>query len=484
MTSPLFALFTRSVREDTRAKSTYWARAGLAAFMVVNMGIAVLARFVGGAPGLVFLQNAAWLQAVFLTISALGYFASAITEEKEEETLGLLRMTNLSPLAVLLGKSTSRLCGALLLVVAQLPFTLLAVTLGGVSSGQVFAAYATLAAYAFFLCNLAVLASVIAPRTGFAALGTGAVLLASWMGGKFWPPLAAMSPFRRLDEIFSTGFLGSPVGWQVGSNLVVGLLCFLAAWGCFEHLCAGRTESRPVGGTFLQRRFRGWFAPGRPDALAAVAWKDFHFIHGGRLAQIAKTAISAVVVLGLIAVEMWHGRNAWQTVPSKVFYLSLLWLVAEAGFAASRIYACELHDRTLSSLALLPQSLPVTLSEKVAPCWRALLPGRTLFCICVLCAILHAFGGKAELLMLIVGGGIGGAYVGTMSFLGVYLTGYLSLRMKHGALPLAVIICLGVGLLLMVPLLGWFGVPIIAVVVGLRLRSKILLRLEDLAAES
>ena len=35
-----------------------------------------------------------------------------------DETLTLLRMTNLSPLAILFGKSTSRLLGALLLLVA------------------------------------------------------------------------------------------------------------------------------------------------------------------------------------------------------------------------------------------------------------------------------------------------------------------------------------------------------------------------------
>ena len=177
MTSPLLALFTRSLREDTRSKSTYWARAGLAAFMLVVMGMAAFARATGGAPGLVFLKSAAWLQTMFLTISGLGYFGSAITEEKEDETLGLLRMTNLSPLSILLGKSTSRLCGALLLLAAQLPFTFMAVTLGGVSPRQVLAAYCTLGAYTFLLCNLALLASVIMPRTVTAAACTGGILL-------------------------------------------------------------------------------------------------------------------------------------------------------------------------------------------------------------------------------------------------------------------------------------------------------------------
>ena len=94
--------------------------------------------------------------------------------------LGLLRMTDLNPLSILLGKSTSRLCGALLLLAAQFPFTLLAVTLGGVSARQIVAAYLALGAYTFFLCNLALLASVVARRTGQAAASSASCLVVLW----------------------------------------------------------------------------------------------------------------------------------------------------------------------------------------------------------------------------------------------------------------------------------------------------------------
>ena len=267
MTSPLLAHFTRSVREDTRAKSTYWARACLAAFMLMVMGMAALSDVTSGAPGLDFLQTVAWLHLIFLTISGVGWFASAITEEKEEETLDLLCMTNLSPLSILLGKSTSRLCGALLLVVAQLPFTLLAVTLGGVSRGQVFAVYATLAAYTFFLCNLALLASVLAYRTGIASLLTAAALFAAWVAGNFVPGIAAMSPFGRLLAIFATGFAARPIGFQVVSNFVAGGVLFGVAWAVFRRFC--ETPSRGELPLATTRR-HGWFSPGRPKVGAVV----------------------------------------------------------------------------------------------------------------------------------------------------------------------------------------------------------------------
>ena len=94
-----------------------------------------------GGPGAVF-----W-------IWCYGFFATAITEEKEEGTLGLLKMAGISRVSILLGKSTSRLITAILLFLVQLPFTLLAITLGGVTLGQIFAAYWALLAYMLLVAH-------------------------------------------------------------------------------------------------------------------------------------------------------------------------------------------------------------------------------------------------------------------------------------------------------------------------------------------
>jgi len=128
---PALALFERSLRLETRSALICWSRAGLlVVILLVLYTIQSLAR-IGwyGAPGLHFLQELVWVNLVFITLAGLSYFASAITEEKEEMMLGLLRMTDLNPVAILLGKSTSRLVGALLLLLVQAPFILLAVAL-------------------------------------------------------------------------------------------------------------------------------------------------------------------------------------------------------------------------------------------------------------------------------------------------------------------------------------------------------------------
>jgi len=169
MTSPLLALFVRSLREDSRSKAVYWARSGMGAFILLVLAGFAMANTWAGSPGRTFFTEIVILQAVSITFIGLSYFASAIAEEKEEQTLGLLRMTDLNPLSILLGKSTSRLCGALLLLACQFPFTVFAVTLGGISLGQIAATYFSLGAYTFMLCNIALLGSVLARTTPRAA---------------------------------------------------------------------------------------------------------------------------------------------------------------------------------------------------------------------------------------------------------------------------------------------------------------------------
>ena len=83
------------------------------------------------------LQSLTWVNIWFITLVGVTYFSSAITEEKEERTLGLLRMADIGSGSILLGKWAPRVVGMLSLVAVQFPFTLLAITLGGVTQAQV-----------------------------------------------------------------------------------------------------------------------------------------------------------------------------------------------------------------------------------------------------------------------------------------------------------------------------------------------------------
>ena len=400
------ALFERSLRLETRSALICWSRVGLLVLILLFLIPIYSMANTGwvGAPGLAFLQEMAWANLVFITLAGLSYFASAITEEKEERMLGLLRMTDLDPIAILLGKSTSRLVGALLLLLAQIPFVLLAVTLGGVGPLQIAASYATLLAYLFLVCNLALLFSVVSRNTTTAAAFTLGVLLLFLLGHYWaagieaasappgqvnlqrgvWPALTATidlwrqaTPSDRLSGIFRTGFAGPAIGFQVASNLALGVLLFLLSWMIFDRCTREEKEAAPLGLPLFRRTTRHSRIPRGIIGTRAITWKDFTFMSGGGFGLWLKFAVVAflVALCNVIALESGNG-----TVFTKEFEGTVLIWVSLAATAiflawdASRLFRGEIRDKTLSSLVLLPVSLSELAYRKVAGALAGTLP--------------------------------------------------------------------------------------------------------------
>ncbi len=73
-----------------------------------------------------------------------------------------------------------------MLLLVQVPLTVLAVALGGVSTAQVIAAYLALLAHLVMVANVALLCSTVCRRTSRAAVATGVLLVAFYLV----PPLA------------------------------------------------------------------------------------------------------------------------------------------------------------------------------------------------------------------------------------------------------------------------------------------------------
>lgn len=451
MRSPLLALFIRSLREDARSKAVYWARSGMGAFILLMLAGFAMENTWAGAPGLHFFVGIVILQAVSITFVGLSYFASAVTEEKEEETLGLLRMTDLNPLSILLGKSTSRLCGALLLLACQFPFTVFAVTLGGISLGQIVATYLALGAYMFMLCNIALLGSVLARTTPRAAVFSVAVLIILTWGGssldelqKVMPPSRAamvvysiaehMSEGRvatRLISVLSTNFSGSLVGWQVGYNLMIGVVFFLLAWAAFGRFCdraaegvaGGAKVSTPGAGMRMDR-------PPRPTG-DPVRWRDFYFLHGGRLAMVLRTMIYG----GAFLFVLWKAQDVrmFNMAPVVVGFVGVFVLSLDLAAISARVFRSEIRDQTLTALAGLPCTMRQLAFRKASAGLFAALPG-----------LLAVGAGQVILTVKLMGStmGLRGQFTAFLSMangwvvflLGIHVVAWISLFMKRGAM--------------------------------------------------
>ena len=520
MSSPLLALFVRSLREDSRLKLTYFARVGLVAVILLFMfGVEAESGW-SNAPGLEFFKMVIVIDCVFIVLAGCGWFASAITEEKEDMTLGLLRMTNLNPLSILLGKGTSRLCGALLLLAAQIPFTVLAITLGGVSLGQIAAAYCTLGAFLIFLSNLSLLCSVLCKRsTGAAALTIFALVAffgivpllnflarlparfgmiardAAWVTalGHLADFALLASPFYRLTQILTTGFNEGAFGWQAGSNLALGAGCFLLAWLVFDRFCDEQQESAPRrGGVLRRRRFLRRLGAGRAWKRP-LAWKDFYFLAGGKFWMAAKYLIYGLLLVALVCLPWsWRSSLSVKTFGYATMWIMWLLFVIELAFCAASIFKSERQAHTLSTLAVLPMSFQRIALHKILGILPALLPAVTYFAIGSVCAADDifkeigriSFSTRGDVTALIVL-----SYTIAQSVFFLYLTANLSLRVKRGALPLAIGIQFILQFFLAIAgaasrdVWGFAPLILLTVVAIVFLHRDIFQRLETLAAE-
>jgi ABC-type transport system involved in multi-copper enzyme maturation permease subunit len=505
---PLIALFSRAVRDEVRGKFPPIIRATAALFLLLLVGISQRTFEYQSAAGQGLLMMIAMVNFFGLTLVGLGSFCSAITEEKEEETLALLRMTRLNPLAILLGKSTARFVGGLLFLAVQIPYTMLCVTLGGAARDQILRVYAVLGAYLFFLCNLGLFWSVICRSTSRAVSLTflcgilfyivpwfiaGSLLLGSFTGG---PVSTNLGLFERgIKFIISSNPLGDIAGTifnraggmlpfasdSLPFHLVGGVIFFLLSWALFDRFCSSAGEAAP-----LKRKLTGGSANGlrmaRPWWLA-IAWKDFHFITGGKKGMFIRLVLYVIFIGGICA---WssnnrygNGRLEYGDIGVIIRWSALILFTAEFLSVSTRIFGVERKRQTLGSLYLLPTSPARIAWQKLLGCALSLLPLLVLWLVGAWMQdeyvwLHHRIDAETVLVSALTI--IHYLFVGT-------LTAYMSLRMRRAPLITALII-LGASDFLSAIMIGgnqgesWmvfqtFALAITTIVLAIRIPGKI-----------
>ena len=458
----LLALLTRSLRQDARQTRNHVFRLSFVAFIYLALLAATVTSGLFGAPGLRFFSQIAWLNLFFISCAGIGFFSSAITEEKEEETIGLLQMAGLNPVGILLGKSTSRLIQAAMLLVVQFPFALLAVTLGGVTPHQIFAAYAALLAYMILLANVALVWSTVCQRGGTAAGMTTLIfalyfatpglanLVKADLVSVGWSQshgftglvletldwLGQSSIWDRLTATTQTGFKDPIFSHQVITNSFGGLACFLTAWLVFNPFTRSLTSQGVTRGLVMKSTSRIRFlSPGRCWALPLV-WKDFQFIGGGYSFAVVKLIGYSAVLALIVYLTSIDGVTAssirWNDVGEMYVSCMMGAVIIESCILAARVFHDEVRLLTLSSLLMLPRSIPYLAYSKALGCLIGLLP--SLLCLALGALLLPGVESKRALEFLIEPY-LWGVVLSVVIFL--HLVALLSLFVKWGALPLA-----------------------------------------------
>ncbi len=467
MNTAVFVLFTRALSLDASRFTTYLMRMALVFVIVFVLVDAQSSAGSIGAPGLRFFANVSMVTLVFITIAAIFLFAVVISEEKEESTIGLLKMAGLSPVSIILGKGGSRLVFGLMLLLAQFPFTLLAITLGGAEIHQIFAGYCTVVAYLLFAGMIGIFASVWCRSTS-RAIGTTLALLFLFLLGPYFvtgildlartggilakegivycglselmKAVIAASPFERLGQITVTGFDGAAAGFQVISNLAGAVALFLVSWAVFERRTSeDRVKGSGRGFAFARTSRLGAIGVGRAWGNA-LAWKEYFFGTGGFAGLFARF----VVVGGIFALVSWmiyrsddaprqfreYVGDALMITALVVFYVDFLIQIA-------RTLNAEWRLKTLPALVLLPISTSRLFLQKVCGCLAVAIPYVVLFGIGAVVSPQDFFEVLGKLLSE------PGAWMVLMFLVFfLYMTAYMSLLMKWMGLLASAAICL------------------------------------------
>jgi len=405
MFNKTFALTIRAFRIDARHIFSHVMRFALAGVVLMAL-LFVQSQQARSAPGRYLFQWILYTNAFFVTIAGPLLFANAITQEKEERTLALLKIANVGGLTILFGKALPRLWMLFLILVIQFPFTLLAITLGGVTFSQVGAGYLAIIAYAVMVGCMGLISSVTFKLTANAVGFAGFLLLGYHVGPPLFQgicqlidlagvnglnefastvttPVYTTNVFWRLGDIMATGYTDGIWAMQIPVNVAVGVVLFVLAALTFDyfnqHLDPVVTTPRKSVAGVVRKRV--W--------ASALVWKDFNYVAGGM-----KFFIGRFVMYGLLAfliVMTAAGWHSWRIDLSEsgpiVAYTMLFGVIPiEATLLASRFLHTEIQQNTLGSLAMLPRSLPSLAWSKLAGTSLALIPSAFFIIAGLLCA--------------------------------------------------------------------------------------------------
>ena len=452
------ALVERSLRVDTRLTRTHLIRLTFAGLILLLLARVQTNFTAYNSPGLDVFASICWLNFFLLNLAAISFFSTVITEEKEEMTLGLLRMAGISPVGILLGKVTPRFISVVMLLSVQIPFTLLAITLGGVTIHQVLAGYSSLLAFTAMAAGVGALFSTICQRSNLAVTLMTATLAAlyvsKWIVAELLDGLRdrqwisatderiglesveylfRTTGIASIQEILTTNYSGDLLSYHVISNVLIGGICFVLAWSVFDVFSRNDYQAAPPRGlaaffgsrvATISEKKRVW--------RNAIAWKDFNFLTGGWAAIGIKLLAYSILMGGMslsLATRMRSGIS--ENIGATLMSSMLTAMAVEIPIYLSRLYREELRWQTWAVLSLLPESTGRLVWNKLLGVLPTFLPSMVVFTVGA-CFAPEFFKDLLKVTVL----NIAGWHIVFQYLLGLQLVVLLSLIVKWGSLPL------------------------------------------------
>ncbi|AMV26334.1 ABC-2 family transporter protein [Gemmata sp. SH-PL17] len=290
------------------ARDVFFGRPGV-------LAPAELARF-ANAFALTLLE----VQLVAVVALAPALAASAVSEEKYQQTLPLLLITLLTDREIVFGKAAGRIAFVLAALFAGLPVLMITQLFGGVSTAFLAAAYSVTAGTVVLCAAIGVSAACYAPDLRSAVL-RAYTRIAIFVCGAFVPPFVFASPFGVLvvlaSEPINEQFVGLAFGYPLIQVLVGSLFLINAVRALrLRDATAGPPPAtaypeppKPAEPPLLQPEDE--VPPDLPpiDAGDPVLWKERCVGWRPKWAPLALSKfmgfVAGTVAIGLFACGMW-----------------------------------------------------------------------------------------------------------------------------------------------------------------------------------
>lgn len=462
----LTALFRRAMDAEERSASRHLIRGLAAVLMAAAVAAFVASAEEDDAPGRTLLVTLMAVNGLVLLAGVTGLFGSVVSEERAAGTLPLLKLCGAGEASVLAGLAGPRLLTLASLLLLQLPFAILAMTLGGVTSGQVLGCYATLGLSGLLWCAAVTLLACLS-RTASAAvvLSLGLVFVAAsvpagWRVGGWLLPLQTMADILEQKRSWPpAGF----VGGTLGAAAVLSVLCVWA----FRRTPLSADEA----GTSLASRAWRLIAAGfgrRPRVpnnrlrRTPHSWKSHQFVTGGRAGWWVR--VLAYVAMGAGAWSLgWFG-GASTPVGVAIAFVAGLVLPIDVAWLAARRVRMEIEANAWETLELLP----TTFGETIGGTADGTLRGATAGLFVLIAAVLLE-AGRNGLVYVYVAAALGaglflvlyGPLLAVCWTVGTRMA--IRLPATYAAAATAVsVVLFGAGLVLMLRLAGVLGALLVA----------------------
>ncbi|MCM8530202.1 MAG: hypothetical protein NE330_03495 [Lentisphaeraceae bacterium] len=317
--------------------------------------------------GLPLFESISILNIFFAFIASLCLFLPLIREEKEEDTLGLILMTGISPFAYVLGKFGSRFITFAKLISLQIPFIVLCVTFGGVTLDMVFTSYLLISCYLFLLSSITFIISLLTTSifSGiiiFIPLTVGFHFIMNCLepfGRGFRLDTIIFYPIELMNRVVSSGVVGadhSKVIFFCSFCLLVGFLFYNLGIFFFNTLNTRQFKEYEV--LDIKKKTMAMFSFGfiknflkRRFAKQAIIDKDFRFnFHGQLLWGVQFFAFLVIVVWLKIYYPYYGAIDVFHFLMAISFLMIIIILIS----SANQFFGFELKNQTFESILILP----------------------------------------------------------------------------------------------------------------------------------